>query len=110
MSELTLPLRKKPTADQSELGLSGYVSANEEDEDERRSTKELRDIIDVLTAMITQMSVHISDLDKRLVVHELTVQIDEKTSIKEISANLDDNEGLKSSSLKIKRQLFPLRH
>ena len=100
MSELTLPLRKKRTADQSEVGLSGYVSANEEDEDERRSTNELRDSIDVLTAMITQMSVHISDLDKRLVVHELTVQIDEKTSIKEISANLDDNEELKSSSLK----------
>ena len=65
MSELTLPFRKKRSVDQSEAGLSGYVSANEEDEDERRSTNELRDSIDVLTAMITQMSVHISDLDKR---------------------------------------------
>ena len=92
MSELTLPLRKKRTADLSEVGLSGYVSANEEDEDERRSTNELRDRIDVLTAMITQMSVHISDLDKKLVVHELTVQIDEENSIKETSTNLDDSE------------------
>ncbi len=38
MFELTLPLRKKRTADQSEVCLFGYVSANEEDENERRST------------------------------------------------------------------------
>ena len=103
MSKPTLPLRKKRPVDQSEACLSGYISAIEDEENERRSTNELKDWIDVLTAMITQMSVHISDLDKNLVVHELTDKINEQNSIKNVSTNLlDESDEVKSSASKKK--------